>query len=117
VTQVLERAEESPVTVARTDSLVVALEAIVGARHVRRTIPERVTYATDGIPTHRRVPGLVVLPGSRDEVIAIIRALAERGVPFVPRGAGTGPRAAHSPHPMRSCSCSPASTVSCKWTR
>ncbi len=72
------------------DSLVVELEAIVGARHVRRTTPERVTYATDGLPTHRRLPRLVVLPGTRDEVITVVRVLARRGVPFVPRGAGTG---------------------------
>jgi len=90
VTHALEHAGQDPLAVARMDSLVVALESIVGARHVRHTIPERVTYATDGLPTHRRVPGLVVLPGSRDEVIAVIRVLAQRGVPFVPRGAGTG---------------------------
>src|SRR5207237_874081 len=38
----------------------------------------------------RHVPGVVVLPGSRDEVVAIVRLLAALGVPFVPRGAGTG---------------------------
>src|SRR5206468_4759046 len=51
---------------------------------------ERVTYARDGLPTHRRVPAVVVLPGSRDEVIAVVRLLATHGVPVVPRGAGTG---------------------------
>src|SRR2546425_3499909 len=29
-------------------------------------------------------------PGQRDEVIAVVRLLATLGVPFVPRGAGTG---------------------------
>ena len=71
-------------------SLITALAGIVGARHVRTALPERITYARDGLPTHRRVPGVVVLPGSRDEVIAIVRLLAALGVPFVPRGAGTG---------------------------
>jgi glycolate oxidase subunit GlcD len=66
------------------------LVPIVGAPHVRLRTSERVTYASDGLPTHRRVPGLVVLPGSRDEVLAVIRLLARHGVPFVPRGAGTG---------------------------
>lgn len=70
--------------------LAACLEAIVGPRHVRRTAAERVTYASDGLPTHRRLPGLVVLPGTREEVIAVIRVLAEHDVPFVPRGAGTG---------------------------
>src|SRR5438094_7626672 len=71
-------------------SLVDALAGIVGARHVRTALPERMTYARDGLPTHRRVPGVVVLPGQRDEVIAVVRLLATLGVPLVPRGAGTG---------------------------
>jgi glycolate oxidase subunit GlcD len=66
------------------------LARVVGASHVRTSSSERLTYATDGLPTHRRLPGLVVLPGTREEVIAVVRTLARRGVPFVPRGAGTG---------------------------
>src|SRR5205814_85147 len=71
-------------------SLVETLAEIVGPRHVRTALPERVTYAKDGLPTHRHVPGVVVLPGSRDEVIAIVRLLSALSMPFVPRGAGTG---------------------------
>ncbi|HYT73067.1 MAG TPA: FAD-linked oxidase C-terminal domain-containing protein [Gemmatimonadales bacterium] len=67
-----------------------ALAAVVGPAHVRVAGAERLTYARDGLPTHRRVPGVVVLPGSRDEVVAVVRLLAAHGVPFVPRGAGTG---------------------------
>jgi glycolate oxidase subunit GlcD len=63
---------------------------LVGREHVRTTRSERFTYAADGLPTKRSLPGSVVLPGSRDEVIAVVRLLAERGIPFVPRGAGTG---------------------------
>ena len=66
------------------------LAAIVGQRHVREARAERVTYAMDGLPTHRRVPDLVVLPGTREELIAVVRLLAAHDVPFVPRGAGTG---------------------------
>src|SRR5437773_10016249 len=66
------------------------LAAIVGTKHVREARAERVTYSMDGLPTHRRVPDLVVLPGSREELIAVVRLLAALGVPFVPRGAGTG---------------------------
>ncbi len=33
---------------------------------------------------------MVVLPGTRAEVIAVVRLLAAHGLPFVPRGAGTG---------------------------
>jgi glycolate oxidase subunit GlcD len=71
-------------------SLAEDLGAIVGARHVRVAGAERATYAMDGLPTHRRLPDVVVLPGSREELIAIIRLLAAHDLPFVPRGAGTG---------------------------
>jgi len=64
--------------------------SIVGKKHVREARAERVTYAMDGLPTHRRVPDLVVLPGTREELIAVVRLLAAHDVPFVPRGAGTG---------------------------
>ena len=67
-----------------------ALSRIVGSSHVRAGPGELVAYAADGLPTHRHVPRLVVLPGTREEVIAVVRLLAEAGVPFVPRGAGTG---------------------------
>src|SRR5258705_1046826 len=66
------------------------LAAIVGGKHVREARAERVTYSMDGLPTHRRVPDLVVLPGTREELIAVVRLLAALDVPFVPRGAGTG---------------------------
>jgi len=71
-------------------ALVPALRNIVGARHVRAARAERIVYEMDGLPTHRRTPGVVVLPGSRDEVVAVVRLLAAHGVPVVPRGAGTG---------------------------
>jgi len=67
-----------------------ALAGIVGASHVRTGPGERLAYSADGLPTHRRLPRLVVLPGTRDELIAVVRLLARSGVPFVPRGAGTG---------------------------
>src|SRR5260370_31117147 len=66
------------------------LASIVGSRHVREARAERITYAMDGLPTHRRLPDLVVLPGTREQLIAVVRLLAAHDVPFVPRGAGTG---------------------------
>jgi glycolate oxidase subunit GlcD len=71
-------------------TLTAALTSIVGPGHVRSARAERVTYAMDGLPTHRRLPEIVVLPGTREEVIAVIRLLAAHDIPFVPRGAGTG---------------------------
>jgi glycolate oxidase subunit GlcD len=72
------------------DRIAAALAEIVGPHGVRTAAAERMTYASDGLPTHRRMPGLVVFPNTREHVIAIVRLLATHGVPFVPRGAGTG---------------------------
>jgi len=66
------------------------LSAIVGPRWVRLRPSELLAFRADGLPTHESTPGLVVIPGSRAEVIAIVRLLAAAGVPFVARGAGTG---------------------------
>lgn len=71
-------------------ALVPALQAIVGPRFVRTAHAERVTYEQDGLPTHRRTPGVVVIPDTREQVIALVRLAAEHGVRVVPRGAGTG---------------------------
>jgi len=75
---------------SRVASLEVELAAIVGARWVRSRASELATYRGDGLPTHESTPRLVVLPGNRDEVIAVIRLLDRHRVPFVARGAGTG---------------------------
>jgi glycolate oxidase subunit GlcD len=66
------------------------LVEIVGAKRVLFRPSELLTYSSDGLPSYHKQPGLAVFPGTRDEVVAIVRELATRGVPFVPRGAGTG---------------------------
>jgi glycolate oxidase subunit GlcD len=67
-----------------------ALRDIVGTRWVKERRAERLAYDSDGLPGYRALPSLVVLPGSREEVVAVVRRLARDRVPFVPRGAGTG---------------------------
>ena len=73
-----------------TDALVASLEAIVGTRWVRKRAAELQVFDADGLPGYRMLPSLAVLPGTRDELIGVVRALADAGVAFVPRGAGTG---------------------------
>jgi glycolate oxidase subunit GlcD len=51
---------------------------------------ELLTYTSDALPSYFKQPSLAVFPGTRDEVIAVVRELATRNLPFVPRGAGTG---------------------------
>jgi glycolate oxidase subunit GlcD len=66
------------------------LAQIVGAKRVLFRPSELLTYTADALPSYNKRPGLAVFPGTRDEVVAVIRELARRHVPFVPRGAGTG---------------------------
>jgi glycolate oxidase len=55
------------------------------------TEPERLaTYDCDGLTGWRAQPACVVLPGSADEVQAVLRLCSRDRVPFVARGAGTG---------------------------
>jgi len=71
-------------------SLADRLAAIVGARRVLYRPSELLTYTADALPSYFKQPALAVFPGTRDETVAVVRELAARGVPFVPRGAGTG---------------------------
>jgi len=66
------------------------LTEIVGPRGVLRRAGELVVYRSDGLPGYSKQPRLGVFPRTRDELVAIVRLLADQRVPFVPRGAGTG---------------------------
>jgi len=72
------------------DGLARALAAIVGERRVLERPGELRAYESDGLPGYQQRPSLAVFPGTRDETIAVVKLFAERGVRFVPRGAGTG---------------------------
>src|SRR5256885_12075624 len=53
--------------------------------------PEQLrTYECDGLTGRRVVPSLVALPGTVEEVQAVVRLCNEERIPFVARGAGTG---------------------------
>jgi glycolate oxidase len=67
-----------------------AMRRALGPEHVV-TEPEQLrVYECDGLTGHRAVPELVVLPGSTEDVQAVVRACNGERVPFVARGAGTG---------------------------
>ncbi len=75
---------------AISPSVLEELAAVVGDQWVRTAPAELETYAGDATPIKRTRPGAVVLPGSRDEVVAVVRLLHKHRIPFVARGAGTG---------------------------
>jgi len=81
----------APRTPTPLDARVVrALRDVVGTEHVV-TDPDRlVVYESDGLTAYRVSPRAVVLPGSTDEVAAVVKLLHAARVPVVPRGAGTG---------------------------
>ncbi|MCF6469535.1 FAD-binding protein [Nonomuraea sp. MG754425] len=72
------------------NKLVAALRALLPDDSVI-TDPVRLrTYECDGLTYHRATPGVVVLPGTAEQVAQVVRLCAEHGVPFVARGSGTG---------------------------
>ena len=71
-------------------ALLEALTAAVGPDGILAKEAELFAYEADGLTLHRGRPVAVVLPRDKAEVQAVVRACRAAGVPFVPRGAGTG---------------------------
>jgi glycolate oxidase len=65
------------------------LRAIVGDGHVRIDEDACTAYGVDALKRGHPADA-VVLPAHTADVSAVVRACAAHGVPFVPRGAGTG---------------------------
>jgi len=74
------------------------MAAICGAQHVITDPLELRTYECDGLTSHRATPALVVLPGTAQEVAAVVRECARHAIPFVARGSGTGLSGGAVPH-------------------
>src|SRR5215211_3671335 len=70
--------------------LATELRGIVGDEHVVNHEHQLRTYASDGLLQYAVTPGLVVLPGSAEEVLRVVAACHTAGTPFVARGAGSG---------------------------
>jgi glycolate oxidase len=69
------------------------------AARLRAILPERAVlwqeedtrpYECDGLTAYRRLPMVVALPETEEQVREVLRACHALGVPVVPRGAGTG---------------------------
>jgi len=66
------------------------LRGVVGDGAVITDPDQLLVYESDGLTQYRHAPGAVVLPATTGEVQEVVSLLHDAGVPFVPRGAGTG---------------------------
>jgi glycolate oxidase len=73
------------------------LRAIVGDAHVRTDAGDMEPYSRDATPLFRATPEAVVWPGTAEEIAAVLRLATRRGIPVVPRGAGSNLCAATVP--------------------
>jgi glycolate oxidase len=69
---------------------VAELRGVVGDEGLIEGYAQRRTYETDGLTSYRETPELVVLPTTTAQVQGVVRACHRAGIPFVPRGSGTG---------------------------
>lgn len=70
--------------------LIRQLTDIVGHQHVLTKESDRLVYDADAYTMKRNTPHAVVLPGTIEELLAVVRVLRQAKQPFLPRGAGTG---------------------------
>jgi glycolate oxidase subunit GlcD len=66
------------------------LRAIVGETGVVADPGALVVWESDGLTAYRVTPRAVVMPEDTAQTSAVLRILAREGIPFVPRGSGTG---------------------------
>ncbi len=66
------------------------LEAVVGPQGLIARPEQLRVYEADGLVAYRQTPALVTLPATTEEVQGVVRLCHRYGVPYVPRGSGTG---------------------------
>lgn len=71
-------------------SLITELRTACGEAHVLVDPHALRAYESDGLLQYAVVPRAAVLPGSAEEVVAVVRACRDHGVPWVARGSGSG---------------------------
>ena len=65
------------------------LRGIVGQENVVSGEQERMVYECDAYTLEKQLPGVVVLPQTTAEVVAVVQLCARQHLPIIPRGAGT----------------------------
>ena len=74
---------------ARRAFLIDGLSKLVPPASLITSEDERRPYETDAFTAYKRMPMIVVLPETTEQVSAVLKFCAGNGVPVVPRGAGT----------------------------
>ncbi len=77
-------------TAGRQAELHAALCDVLGAERCVTRPEQLLPWECDALTLHTAQPGAVVFPRDAEEVSRVVRACRRVGVPFVPRGAGTG---------------------------
>lgn len=75
--------------VARRAEIAASIAALVGGDRVIVDDDGRRAYETDALTAYRRMPLVVVLPQSTEEVAQVLRYCYQQQLKVVPRGAGT----------------------------
>src|SRR6201991_905521 len=74
---------------ARRDSIVAELRAIVPGEGVIDSPAEMLPYESDGLMAYRQPPMVVVLPDTTEQVSKVLKYCHQQGIKVVPRGSGT----------------------------
>jgi glycolate oxidase len=90
--------ERPPTETPQIRELAAVLRAALGDNAVIDDHQQLRTYECDGLAQYKVTPALVVLAEDAGSVAQVIEACAERSVPFVARGSGTGLSGGALPH-------------------
>jgi glycolate oxidase len=74
----------------RQPKIASALRELLPPHSILWRTEDKRPYECDGLMLYRQLPMIVVLPETEVEVAQVLRLCHARGVPVVPRGAGTG---------------------------
>ncbi|MDH5301256.1 MAG: FAD-binding protein [Gammaproteobacteria bacterium] len=80
------------------NSVVAALCRFLPADAVLHTEESLRPYECDGLSAYRRLPWIVVLPQTTEQVQAVLQLCQQQNIPVVARGAGTGLSGGALPH-------------------
>lgn len=76
--------------IANKGKVIKELKSIVGDGNVLSSPEALLCYSYDGAPVPTRLPDIVAIPSSTDDVQKIVKFASANGIRIIPRGAGTG---------------------------